>query len=711
MPTQLTTSHDANGGYTLYPSNANGAAYLWDGSLIFLVSDGATISLFRVASPGSGSPSAVSVKSFAVAGAGASSIHNGDIYVVDNGNSTNDVWIGFAENNTVGGASVQHATFNAVGTWTWDAATSVIGNGSGSVNQISVVWTGTYIIVGIRAFISGVDSFAINYTTTKAGTGGWLASLVQLSSLSGTNTHYFGSLSHDVSLGCTVAVYSMHGDVLTSRVLPDTSSPALVNWGSEAGLGAGTALTQGDFQGVATLLDHSTGRIHALYYDGSGTGKSIGYVTGTITVNGTLSTIAWGTPVSVGTQSTATDSPSLAIDGAGTIYAFWASGYTGASSDIKYATLASPYTSASAETNLTNNSTNKNNHPMTPRRAAVTAGYIPLLYVNGTGSPYGIQYDNSITAASGLKSLIAQARSTFAIRTSLQTQARSAFVVKTAVAVASRVIFYVRATFATNGRGIFQVRAALAEQSRATFNVRTPLAGQSRTNFNIRALLGGQSLATFNTRTSLTGQSRTTFATRTALAAQALSTFSVRTVLSTVGRSTFKVAAVLSSTARTTFKVAAVLKTATQSTFKIAGSAVFPAGLVLSFSSAVNRLQSAFAELTRLVGGWSETNRITSIFVRSAPVAQPNSTIDVTAAVTLPDGTFPTISTIAVTVTFPDATTSNYSLAGGQIVSLGSGKYKLTYTTKQPGNHVELWTFTANDGSTGQYRNVTGCNY
>lgn len=648
MPTQLTTSHDANSGYTLYPSNSNSADVLWDGSLIFLAGDGASINLLRVASPSATTPSATTVKNFAVSGAGSSSITNGDIFVLTSG-SQSDVWIAYAENNTVGGALVQHAVYDSTGTWTWDAATSCVGNGSGTVNQISVVWTGTYLIVGLRAVITGIDCFAVNYTTTKNGTSGWLSSLVQISSLSGNNTHYFGSLSHDSTLGCTVAVYTMHGDTLTARVLLDSSSPALANWGAEANIATG--LSESDFQGAAVLLDHSSGRVHVLWYDTASATRNPGYVSGTI--SGT--TITWGTPLSVGTASTSNDSPSLAIDGVGTVYAFWATGGTGSSSDICYATIASPYTSASAQTNLTNNSTNHNNHPMTPRRVAVSNGYIPLLYVSGTVSPYSIEYDNSIAAGTGAHSLVTQTRATFRIATKLSEQARSAFSVKTAVAIPTQVKYYVQATIATSGRGIFQVSTHLSEQSRATFNIRTALAGQTR------------------------------------------ATFSVRAVLAAAARSAFKVAAVLNSTA--------------QSTFKIAGSAVFPAGLVLSFASAVNRLQSAFSELTRLAGSWSNTNRLTSTFTRSAPVAQPNSTIDVTATVKLPDGTFPTISTITVAVTFPDASSHTYSLANGDIVSLGSGQYKLTYTTKSQGNHVELWTFTATDGSTAQYKNITGCNY
>lgn len=210
---------------------------------------------------------------------------------------------------------------------------------------------------------------------------------------------------------------------------------------------------------------------------------------------------------------------------------------------------------------------------------------------------------------------------------------------------------------------------------------------------------------------ALLTQTRATFQTAASLQTKARSTFLVRTAVAIASRVIFPIQARLRTNGRGIFQVSTKLSGQSRATFKIAGNAVFPAGLVLSFASAVNRMQSSFSELTRIAGSWSNSNRLTSTFTRSAPVAQPNSTIDVTATVKLPDGTFPTISTIAVTVTFPDGTTGNYSLAGGQITSLGSGQYKLTYTTKSQGNHVELWTFTATDGSTAQYKNVTGCNY
>jgi hypothetical protein len=405
MPTAIASSHDGNGGYSLYPSTNSQAEYLWDGSLIFLVNDGASLILYRIASPGAGSPSATSIQSFAVPGAGGGSIHNGDLYVADDGAGGSDVWVGYAENNNAGGAYVQHAVFDSGGSWTWDTATSVHGNGFGTVNQISLVWTGTYVVALMRATTSGAVYMGINYTSTKNATSGWQATLVQLSSTAGGGSHYFGELHHDDTLGCIVAVYSLHGETLQSRVLPDSSSPALVNWGPETDLGVGTIALL-DFQGHASLLDHTTGRMHVLYYDNTtGAAKNPGYVTGTITVNGTSSAVTWASPFQVGTRSDGNDSPTLAVDGSGKVFAFWSSNLTGSSADVLYATIDSPYTSASAQTNLTNAANSRNNHPMTPRRQRSTAGYIPLFYLTGTASPYTVNYDNSIAAATGGSSI------------------------------------------------------------------------------------------------------------------------------------------------------------------------------------------------------------------------------------------------------------------------------------------------------------------
>lgn len=104
--------------------------------------------------------------------------------------------------------------------------------------------------------------------------------------------------------------------------------------------------------------------------------------------------------------------------------------------------------------------------------------------------------------------------------------------------------------------------------------------------------------------------------------------------------------------------------------------------------------------------------RLAAIFSRETTVAQPLSTMDSTVTVTRAiDGTFPAMSTISTVVTFPDGTTTTYTLAGGAISALGSGKYRLTYTTKGAGVHRERWTFTAADGSVGVYDNLVGVTY
>lgn len=127
--------------------------------------------------------------------------------------------------------------------------------------------------------------------------------------------------------------------------------------------------------------------------------------------------------------------------------------------------------------------------------------------------------------------------------------------------------------------------------------------------------------------------------------------------------------------------------------------------------SARSRIASSFVGTSRIKATYSKTSRIKATFTRSTTMAQPNSTTEVTATLTLPDGTHPTISTITVGVTFPDGSTGSYSLVGGQVTSLGSGQYKLKYTSKGPGVHTELWTFTASDGSVGEYQNHTPVNY
>lgn len=102
--------------------------------------------------------------------------------------------------------------------------------------------------------------------------------------------------------------------------------------------------------------------------------------------------------------------------------------------------------------------------------------------------------------------------------------------------------------------------------------------------------------------------------------------------------------------------------------------------------------------------------RLMVAFKRGLPMAQPNSTIDVIAAVTKTGSPVTDLTTVTCQVTFPDNSQSAYSLGSG-IVNNSDGTYTLTYITKGAGTNTELWTFTATDGSTAQYRTFSEVAY
>lgn len=117
-------------------------------------------------------------------------------------------------------------------------------------------------------------------------------------------------------------------------------------------------------------------------------------------------------------------------------------------------------------------------------------------------------------------------------------------------------------------------------------------------------------------------------------------------------------------------------------------------------------LRASFSSLSRYIASFLSGSRLKISFVRSVVMAQPYSTVDVTATITKSDNSIPTISTITVNVLFPDGTTGSYSYPT-DISNVGSGQFKLTYTTKGPGPHREVWIFTASDSSVGEFENTT----
>lgn len=399
MATNLTTSTRVSAlGYGL----TNKAFYLWDGSLIWLDDDGSNAHLYQVTSPGS-SPSNSSVQTFAIA---SSSSLVADLYAIDNGNSSNDVWVVVGSNSGVAGCKIQHATYSSSGVWTWDTLTSISFPSSGQECIPSVIWNGTYLIVLARELSSTNNGVWLQYTTTKAGTGGWLGSAVQLSSTSGSgSSHYEGMLHHDATLGATIAIYALGGSSNTNnsivcRVLDDTAaSPAVANWGSEV-----TAVAAGINVGAANLtsyFDHTLQQLFIAWCDSaSGTTKSPGLITSSsITVSGTSSTIAFNSSFTLDTASTLVTTPALTMDGSGNLYAFWATSASGTSSDIKYVKITSPYGSGQlgTVTNLTNAAASNNVFPQTLKRQRSTQGYITLLYLTQTSSPWKIWLDTSIS--------------------------------------------------------------------------------------------------------------------------------------------------------------------------------------------------------------------------------------------------------------------------------------------------------------------------
>jgi hypothetical protein len=65
-----------------------------------------------------------------------------------------------------------------------------------------------------------------------------------------------------------------------------------------------------------------------------------------------------------------------------------------------------------------------------------------------------------------------------------------------------------------------------------------------------------------------------------------------------------------------------------------------------------------------------------------------------------------TLVTVTCTVTFPDGSTSNYSLGSG-ITNAGSGKYTLTYVTKGQGENLEDWVGIDGAGNKCEFHNET----
>src|SRR5207302_1064286 len=96
------------------------------------------------------------------------------------------------------------------------------------------------------------------------------------------------------------------------------------------------------------------------------------------------------------TRSTNPPDVAGAVDSSGKVYIFWATSVSGGA--IKYATLASPFTSPSAATTVATSGTQPR-YPHLPAQAPLTGGYVPLVYQTGTGNPYSIVLQTAFSIA------------------------------------------------------------------------------------------------------------------------------------------------------------------------------------------------------------------------------------------------------------------------------------------------------------------------
>lgn len=367
---------------------------LCDGSLLFAYqSAAATVSLVQLTNP-SGTPTATAVtQTFTITG---STNNVGDIFILNNGTTTSDVWVFYADNGGTVGMFVAHGTYTAAGSgWSWDNTGTSISLGTFNSGFVlgSIVWTGTNLIVAARGQAGGYSTI-VTYTTTKNGSAGWVA-VASLDTGAGGTSHNYALLRHDAVNNCTLAVYAVDGDIVKARVVADSATPSVANWSSAATLSGTVNVGAAN---IAAALDTANKRLHVTYVDtGSSTNPQYNSATYTTTA------ITPGTAFAAGNGATTATGATVGLDAASppNAYLFWDSAAVGAASDVMYRTLASPYGSGNLGTitNETNATAHDNAYPHVPVQTAFS-GYVPLLYAYSV-SPWNVEYDSTIAASSG----------------------------------------------------------------------------------------------------------------------------------------------------------------------------------------------------------------------------------------------------------------------------------------------------------------------
>ena len=355
-------------------------AYLHDGSLLVAFFNGSHGVVDRVTNP-STSPVTSLVQTI-----------GGDevtLYTLP-GSGTTDVWIQ-AGHELISGAleQIQHGVFNG-NAFTWDTQTEIPGAIASGRQDPSVTWTGKWLIATWWDDTAGSnsDNVFMNWTTDKTGQSGWLSTAIQMTTTNQNTTQV--NIRHSAKLGATIAVYGTHCQIFYRTLLDSKADPSLGSWTSEALVDSGNDDCEGNFGGPQVAIDESSGDVHAFKAVTGSNGASWSGVTYWHGTMGSSGTITWSSRLIVdgsGTSSTNPPDVAGAVDSSGKVYIFWATSVSGGA--IKYATLASPFTSPSAATTVATSGTQPR-YPHLPAQAPLTGGYVPLVYQTGTGNPYSI---------------------------------------------------------------------------------------------------------------------------------------------------------------------------------------------------------------------------------------------------------------------------------------------------------------------------------
>jgi len=393
IPPHVVTTSSSSLGYQ-HPAQDK-VAYLHDGSLLIGFFNGSTGVVDQVRNPGSSAQSVAQVQTIA-----------GDevtFYTLAGATST-DIWIQ-AGAELVGSApleQIRHGTYDGT-SFTWDSATSIPGTISPGRQDPSVTWSGKWLIATWwdDTNLSDSDNLFMNWTADRTGQSGWLTTAIHMTATNSNITQ--PNIRHSAKLGATVLVYGTHYRDLYRVLLDSRTDPSLGNWTAETVLDSGYDDSEAGYGGPQVAIDEASGNIHvfrAVINAGGPTWHGVTYwlgrpdaapmATGHVTWNSRL----------IIDGAASTDPPDIAgaIDASGKVFVFWVT--SASSGALKYATLVSPYITASSVTTLSTLGSQPR-YPHVPAQSPLNRGYVPLVYQSGTGSPYSIVLDTTIAAAGG----------------------------------------------------------------------------------------------------------------------------------------------------------------------------------------------------------------------------------------------------------------------------------------------------------------------